>query len=158
KIMKRVILIAVLFLGFALTVVLLSAPKSQAQGGGDESKIQQGFAIAPVHLNLQGKNRALVGLGSYLINAVGGCNDCHSCPSYTPGHRPYTGGEGKIKAANSLAGGVDFGPVEPNAPDIIPRNLTPDASGKPAGLTFEQFQHVLRTGEDPEEPSTVLQI
>ena len=30
----------------------------------DESKIQQGLAIAPVPLNLAGKDRALVGLGS----------------------------------------------------------------------------------------------
>jgi len=46
--MKRMILILTLFLGFSLTIVLLSPPKSQAQGGGDEnSKIQQGFAMHP---------------------------------------------------------------------------------------------------------------
>jgi hypothetical protein len=31
---------------------------------------------------------------------------------------------------------------------FISRNLTPNAAGRPAGLTFEQFLHVLRTGED----------
>ncbi len=66
--------------GAALAVVVLagmviSSPRGRAQNGGDdfqnddESKIQQGFAIAPVHLNLAGKNRALVGLGSYIVNA-----------------------------------------------------------------------------------------
>ena len=46
---------------------------------------------------------------------------------------------------------MQFGP-------FVSRNLTPDASGKPAGLTFEQFQHALRTGEDPEEPGELLQV
>src|ERR1041384_742666 len=56
-----------------------------------ESKIQRGVAIAPVPLNLQGKNRALVGLGSYLVNAVGDCNGCHSGPSgeYAAGGNPF---------------------------------------------------------------------
>jgi len=150
--MKRAILTLTLFLGFSFTIVLLSTPGSQAQGAGDESKIQQGLAIAPVHLTLQGKNRALVGLGSYLINAVGGCNDCHSCPSYVPGHNPFDGGDGQINGTNYLAGGVPFGGP------IVSRNLTPDASGKPAGLTFDQFLHVLRTGEDPEQPGELLQV
>src|SRR5512136_1374727 len=62
------------------------------------SQVKQGFEIAPVHLNLQHKNRALVGLGSYIVNAQAGCNDCHTCPSYLPGHSPYTGGDGRINA------------------------------------------------------------
>ena len=32
-------------------------------------------------INLTGKNRALVGLGSYLVNAVGDCNGCHAGPA-----------------------------------------------------------------------------
>ena len=42
----------------------------------EESRIQRGFDIAPVHLNLEGKNRALVGLGSYIVNAQVDCNGC----------------------------------------------------------------------------------
>ena len=49
----------------------------------EESKIQRGFDIAPVPLNLHGKNRALVGLGSYIVNAVGDCNGCHSAGPIT---------------------------------------------------------------------------
>src|SRR5262245_46939757 len=150
--MKRVILTAVLLIGFALTIVLTNIPKTQAQGGSDESKIQQGFAITPVSLNLTGKNRALVGLGSYLVNAVGGCNDCHTCPSYAPGHNPFQGGDGQINADNYLAGGTPFGPF------IRSKNITPDASGKPAGLTLDEFRHVLRTGEDPDEPGELLLV
>ena len=37
---------------------------------GEQSKIRIGFEIAPVPLNLAGKDRALVGLGSYIVNAV----------------------------------------------------------------------------------------
>jgi len=44
----------------------------------DDPRIRRGFELAPVELNLHGKDRDLIGLGSYLINAVGGCNDCHT--------------------------------------------------------------------------------
>lgn len=139
--MKRVILMSTLFAGFALSAVLISPQGGWAQGpGSDESKIQQGFAIAPVQLDLRGKNRALVGLGSYIVN-TSGCNDCHTEPSYVPGHDPFLGQPEMINTDGYLAGGMAFGP-------FISRNLTPNEDGLPAGLTFEQFLHVLRTGED----------
>jgi hypothetical protein len=120
--------------------------------GGSGSRIERGFEIAPVELDLEGKNLALVGLGSYIVNAQSGCNDCHSCPSYAPGHSPYAGGDGKINATNYLAGGVPFGPA------VVSRNITPDSCGKPAGLTFEEFEHVMLTGQDPDNPTEVLQV
>jgi hypothetical protein len=52
-----------------------------------EREVQIGFAISPISLSsrgLKGKDPELVGLGSYIVNAQGGCNDCHTCPSYTP--------------------------------------------------------------------------
>src|ERR1700687_502895 len=58
----------------------------------NESKIQRGFEIAPVTLNLEGKNRALVGLGSYIVNAQGDCNGCHSAgpqTGFVPGRNAY---------------------------------------------------------------------
>lgn len=117
----------------------------------DLTRVQQGLAISPVPMNLAGKNRDLVGLGSYLVNAVGGCNDCHSCPSYAPGHSPYMGGDGAINATNFLAGGVPFGP-------FISRNITPDENGLPAGLTPQEFVMAIRTGHDPDNPGMVLQV
>jgi hypothetical protein len=30
------------------------------------------------------KDFVFVGLGSYLVNAAGGCNDCHTNPPYAP--------------------------------------------------------------------------
>jgi hypothetical protein len=114
-----------------------------------ELEVQTGFRIVPpnIKLNLKGKDIKLVGLGSYIVNAQGGCNDCHTCPSYTLGHNPFpppvgVSGDGEINSANYLAGGVNFGPA-------VSANLTPDATGKPAGLTLEQFQITIRTGHDP---------
>jgi hypothetical protein len=82
-----------------------------------ESEIQIGFQISPIppaKLNLQGKNRALVGLGSYIINAQGGCNDCHTCPSYKPGHNPFppTLSDGQINKQFKNVMRTGFDPVD----------------------------------------------
>ena len=172
--MKRVIMVAVLFAGFALAILSLTGSPGQAQGrrdggsqvpgpgpspGGDNGlgnneakRIQKGLEIAPVPLNFRGKDRNLVGLGSYIVNAQAACNDCHTCPSYAPGHNPFEGGDGQINSVNYLAGGVPFGP------NIVSANITPDETGKPAGLTFEEYLQLIRTGEDPDEPGEKLQV
>ena len=113
-------------------------------------EVQIGFRISPIQLNsldLKGKDPELVGLGSYIVNAQAGCSDCHSCPTYDPGppkHNPYPPdlGDGQLNSKNYLAGGTPFGP------SIKSRNITPDATGKPAGLTLEQFETALHTGHD----------
>lgn len=74
------------------------------------------------------------------MNAVGGCNDCHTNPSYAKGGDPFLGQPKKVNAKNYLAGGQQFGP-------FVSRNLTPE-NGKPAGRTFEEFRQQLRTGID----------
>jgi hypothetical protein len=117
----------------------------------DGSRVAVGFRIAPVPLDLRGKNRALVGLGSYLVNAVGGCNDCHTHPSYAPGGDPYQGEPTRINSDQYLTGGREFGPV-------TSKNITPDTRGLPAGLSFEEFRRALRTGRDPDEPDRILQV
>ena len=116
-----------------------------------EERVARGFKIAPVPLNLAGLDRNLVGLGSYIVNAQGGCNDCHTNPPYAQGGDPFAGQKKKINAAGYLAGGVAFGP-------FISRNITPDANGRPAGLTLVQFIAVMRTGRDPHDPSRLLQV
>jgi hypothetical protein len=113
------------------------APDSEA------SRIQRGYQIAPVPLNLRARDRALVGLGSYIVNAQGGCNDCHTNPPYAAGHNPYLGQPKKVNTAGYLAGGQQFGP-------FVSANITPDANGLPAGLTWPQFKQTLRTGHDPD--------
>jgi hypothetical protein len=118
--------------------------RAEKDDGPDESdsRVQRGFAIAPVPLNVRHKNRALVGLGSYIVNAQGGCNDCHTNPPYAPGGSPHLGQPMAINSVHYLAGGMAFGP-------FISRNLTPDVtSGLPANLTFKEFLNIIRTGID----------
>lgn len=144
--------ITTLFIGVALLIGVAKSGHAQLPSEpASDSRIQQGFAIAPVNLNLENKNRALVGLGSYLVNAVAACNACHTCPSFTPGHNPFAGGDGQINAGSYLAGGVPFGP-------FVSRNITPDAAGKPAGLTFDEFLTLIRTGVDPDHVTPLLQV
>lgn len=168
---------AVAFLGFALILQLgtFSAAcadsdkgkgKNEGNGrddgkGGDDgdSRVKRGFEIAPVPLNLHGKNRSLVGLGSYIVNAQGGCNDCHTWNaklspfgSYAVGGNPFLGQPEKIDPAFYLAGGRQFGP-------FTSANLTPDASGKPNGLDLDEFEDLLRIGHDEDDPpGKLLQV
>lgn len=131
--------------GCGLGLLVLSLAQSSRSGTSapqlpaKESK--RGLAISPVELNLRGKNKTLVGLGSYIVNAQGGCNDCHTNPSYAPGGNPFLGEPEQINTENFLAGGMTFGP-------FTSRNITPNASGLPAGMTLAQFTNTLRTGHD----------
>jgi hypothetical protein len=145
--------------------LLIHSPRLQAQnqGNDDESKIKQGFDIAPVKLNIAGKDRALVGLGSYIVNAVGDCNGCHSAgppTEFAPGGNPYFlpgavpplfGGTKQINTATYLGGGRDFGQLGNPATGahIISRNLTPNKTGMAVGgATFSEFLNLIRTGTD----------
>jgi hypothetical protein len=57
----------------ASILLAVVASPAIAQDSASNSRVRIGFEIAPVPLDLRGKNRALVGLGSYLVNATGGC-------------------------------------------------------------------------------------
>lgn len=139
---------AVLFLCVASLVAafaLSSNARTRAQGGGsnvNEAQIQTGLDISPVTIDLRGRNRALVGLGSYIVNAVAGCSDCHTWPQYVPGGDPFLGQPEQINAARYLGGGRPFGP-------FVSNNITPDAvTGLPGGMTFNEFLVVMRSGVD----------
>jgi hypothetical protein len=67
--------------GLAAILALTLTGTALADDDSESARIKVGYRIAPVALNLRGKNRALVGLGSYIVNAQGGCNDCHTYPS-----------------------------------------------------------------------------
>src|SRR5215470_3878729 len=146
---------------FVAVAVTSTPPVSCAQDPADtrdESRIKRGFEIAPVPLNLEGKNRALVGLGSYLVH-TSVCVDCHTrTPGeaapihwwFVPGGNPFLGKPMQINTDHYLWGGGQFmvPDVDGNLQPVISRNLTPDASGLPAGYTFEQFWVVMRQGID----------
>jgi mono/diheme cytochrome c family protein len=144
-------------LALAATAALLGLSQYKAKANDDndwgsveQRRIAEGFKIAPVHLNLSHKDPQLVGLGSYLVNAVGGCNDCHTNPSYAPGGDPFQGQKKEVNAKNYLGGGTAFGP-------FISRNLTPE-NGLPAGHTYSEFREILRTGKDFDNPGQLLQV
>jgi hypothetical protein len=150
---------AVVALFAAATVIgnfPLKGDDNNQNPGERELEVQTIFAFPRlIKLNLQDKDPELVGLGSYIVNAQGGCNDCHTWPSYSPGHNPFpapfgVSGDGQVNSANYMAGGIAFGPPPPVG--VISANLTPDATGKPHGLTLEQFEIALRTGHDPLDP------
>lgn len=170
---------------FAAFILVTTSAAPLADDGEDkrdgrdtisQSTVQQGFAASPIpkdRLKLDGKNPAMVALGSYLVNGPGDCSGCHSLPRFLrpAGTVPVTGnpqhnytGQGsnpnygdpfqdppdqtlttQLKAnyntAHYLAGGRCFGAIQS-------RNLTPDDSGRPRGLTEAEFIQVMRTGKD----------
>ena len=113
-------------------------------------QVLRGYEIAPVPLNLQGKDWWLVGLGSYIVNTTG-CNDCHTFPNWATGHNPYIGEPEQINTDRYLAGGRSFVP-----PGVVSANITPDKLGKPAGLSLPEFLKLMHTGHNPHDPDGVI--
>jgi len=135
---------------------ILSIWSASAARADDLSQVLRGYEIAyenAITLNLKGKDWALVGLGSYLVNTTG-CNDCHTHPNWAEGHNPYLGQPEEINTAQYLTGGRTFGTDTAVNPPvaIVSANLTPDKTGKPAGLNLHQFLDVMHTGHDPDDP------
>jgi hypothetical protein len=150
---------AIILAGMVNSSKRVGARDADTSDQREESRVRRGFEIAPVTLKLEGRNRALVGLGSYIVNAVGDCNGCHSAGTATefvPGSNPYQfspqeSGKQAINTATYLGGGRDFGPfgAPPQIPHLYSRNLTPDKTGLPAGgHTYEEFVDIMREGVD----------
>jgi hypothetical protein len=141
-----------------------SGAKNDNNGAQDEKQmIQIGLAIAPVPLNMDGKDQDMVGLGSYVVNVTGDCNGCHSAGPASeyvlPNNNPYIrqppyDGTAVVNQNTYLGGGRDFGifppgMIPPAQLHIISRNLTPDKSGLPeGGRPLSQFMQIMRTGVD----------
>jgi hypothetical protein len=156
------------FAGLVLAGTVLTSPPVHADdehGNSDEPRIELGLQIAPVNLTYHKEDRKLVGLGSYFVNAVSGCNGCHSAgpmTEYATGHNPYfrVGASPlftapkTLNSATYLGGGRDFlqiGPITSATvpPHIVSRNLTPDSTGLPEqGAEFSEFFDSIRTGID----------
>lgn len=153
----------VALVAIVLALTSIKTPRAHAQTADTDPRIEIGFNIAPVHLNLDGKDHDLVGLGSYLVNAVGDCNGCHSSGApplgfypYVTGRNPYFNQPAKVDPTVYLAGGANFGTVGTatgpkgySGPAIIARNLTPDKNGLPeGGHTLAEFMQIIRQGTD----------
>ena len=116
--------------------------QAQDNGNNDEaSLIRIGFLIAPVPLNLEGKNRDLVGLGSFIVNAQADCNGCHTAGgppnfNYANNGNPYFLNQPlgtKTDPTTYLAGGTPFGQAVPSSasvggfpPGSIPSSYPPN--------------------------------
>jgi len=143
--LSKMTAVAVLTLGaIALAGMLNTPPRVQAQdtGSNDEaSLIRIGFAIAPVPLNLAGKDPNLVGLGSFIVNAQADCNGCHTAGgppnfNYANNGNPYFLNQPlgtKTDPTTYLAGGSPFGQAVPSSASVggfpsgsIPSSYPPD--------------------------------
>ncbi len=95
-----------------------------------KDRAARGIAISPVPIatdGLSARQRRLVGLGSYIVNASSDCAACHTGTGFLSGGSPF------------FLGGADH--------VVWSRNLTPDAvTGMQ--LTFAQFKESMRTGRD----------
>lgn len=114
--------------GGATTLVVLSA------------RAKVGLDISPVPLKLAGLGAdevEKVGYGSYLVNTIGHCNDCHGSPD---------------APSMYLAGGAKFDLGGGNY--AYARNLTPGG----AGLTEAQFIEAIQTGKDFGNPGQVMVV
>lgn len=97
-------------------------------------RAKAGLDTSPVPISLTGLTSAQVeqlGLGSYLVNSVSGCADCHN----------QNGAMTKF-----LAGGSAF-PLDGAGHVVYARNLTPDAQTG-LKLTEAEFIDTMRTGKD----------
>ena len=126
----KIAAVAALFVGALVVALVLKAPpRVQAQEDRDRDEaelVRIGFKIAPVPLNLEGKDRDLVGLGSFIVNAQADCNGCHTgglAPNFNfaNNHNPYFGqpyfhSKHKTDPKTYLSGGTDFGPAVPPSP------------------------------------------
>jgi hypothetical protein len=74
-----------------MTRLVVEPANAQTQITDPETitKILKGFQISPVPINMQDKDPNLVGYGSYLVNAAGSCNDCHSAGAATEYAAPW---------------------------------------------------------------------
>ena len=160
---EKMVLPAAAFVVILVVGMLVTPPLGQAQSDSfDPARVAQGLAIAPVPLKYPPQYKDLVGFGSWLVNAVGDCNGCHTSGTngtpypYAVGFNPYFGQQPtKVDPTVYLSGGQDFGQVavdanfNPIGPHIISRNLTPNYTGLPeGGNTFDQFLQIIRHGLD----------
>jgi hypothetical protein len=144
---------AALAASFLAGIMMITSPRVHADSSQTDSRIQIGMNIAPVKLNMKGLNPALVGVGSYIVNAQADCNGCHFSPDYGPEYSNDptfvgTPAPGVVNPASYLGGGRFFATF-PGGANIFSRNLTPDISGLPeGGHTLQEFITIFRTGHD----------
>jgi hypothetical protein len=167
---RKTLTAATVFAALVIAGTLIDSKSGQAfndnNGAQDEKEmIRKGFEVAAstgIHLNMTTQDPDMVGLGSYLVNVVAGCNGCHAVPQteFAPGGNPhflpgatppFFSGRTQVNPATYLGGNQDFGvfPSPGGTVHIVSRNLTPDKTGRPeGGNTLADFLLIMRTGAD----------
>ena len=156
--MKQILATLMLLGVAAFALMMVNIGNGTARGDDDfERRAQIGLRIAPLPLNLEGRNAELVGYGSYLVNAVVDCSGCHSIQEYATGGDPFLGQPKRIDATDYLRGGLKL-PAD-NGQLVISRNIRPELpSGLPASKTFAEFSAVFQHGTDFDNPGQLLQV
>jgi len=129
---KTLTIVSLLTLAIGLAWVSRPAKADDSLSTLPFDDIATGYKINAVKLNMTGRDPFLLGWGSYWVNAVGGCNDCHTNQSYSNGGNQFMGQPKQVNAAGFLAGGQAFGP-------FTSRNITPATNGMPGGMTLDMF-------------------
>lgn len=122
----------------------------------DADGVLRGFTIQPLAQPdlsaLPANVQSLFGRGSYLVNAIGRCNECHTNPARNPTTK-------KINTAAYLAGGMVFpAPAGLTAQPTLKRSMSRNLCGASNGYTapFPDFAATfasgLRAGRTPAEP------
>ena len=149
--------------GIAIVTAEHDRPGQIESHDSDDVRVRVGFDYAHaqgIAFNLRHRDRELVGLGSYLVNAIGGCNDCHTAPPYTKD--PYSrarrteADQQRVLSRRRIA--VRTLPSACRRPRRSRATSRPSKTACPRDLTFAQFRHVIRTGEDPDNPGQVLRV
>jgi hypothetical protein len=155
---KKILATLMLLGGAAFVLMMVHIGKGNARGDDDfERRAVIGLRIAPLPLNLEGRDADLVGYGSYIVNAVVDCNGCHSIQEYATGGDPFLGQPKRIDATDYLRGGLKL-PAD-NGQLVASRNIRPELpSGLPASKTFAEFSAVFQHGTDFDNPGQVLQV
>lgn len=128
-------------------------PSENGDGGADlpapalSTRAQKGLSVSPFVVSTAGLTAAQqeqLGVGSYLVNVVGGCTDCHDqTVAGSPPTVKYLAGGTKYPLP-AMAGANTF---------VYARNLTSDPNVG-MRLTEAQFIESMRTGRDFKSAST----
>jgi len=106
--------------------------------------------------NLSATDRAKVGRGSYLLNTLADCSNCHTdgVPdgNFDSGLFP---GTFDVNTSTYLAGGVNMGPLLGLPFSVFSRNITPDTETG-LNVTETQFIEIMRFGADFRRPNGSL--
>src|SRR5689334_17024450 len=129
--------------GLFSAVMFIAATSSPSLGADatdaiSPSVIQQGVQASPIpfeKLNLQNRPRALVALGSYLVNGVGDCVGCHTLPRFlrpggtVPGTNGNATGNLSFVGSDPTSGNPFLDGPEQSVTGQIKANVNADTHG-----------------------------